>query len=129
MKVDQSCGRTGLVDIDPHSLHESTHVFQYCPLDPDVDRIRLAVIEPSMERKAPVHCKLRRVTFARKLKYEALSYMWGDESKKKGTVVDGKEFLIGVLLLGALQDLRDIVNEKAFGLMRSVSISEIFRKG
>lgn len=46
--------------------------------------------------------------------YEALTYMWGDESKKRGIMVDGKEFLAGVLLLGALQDLQDTVSERVF---------------
>lgn len=106
MKANQSRGRDGPTDNNTCSVDELTQVFEYSPLDSNVDGIRLIVIEPNENCEAVVRCELRHVTFGERPKYEALSYMWGDESRKRAIIVDGKEFLVGLLLLGALQDLR-----------------------
>lgn len=83
MRANQTCGQTGLVDVDPHFLNESTHAFQHSSLDPDVHGIRLVVIEPSIEREAPVYCKLRYVIFAQKPMSMKLSHTCGAMSRRR----------------------------------------------
>jgi hypothetical protein len=80
--------------------------FQYRPLDPTVNSTSLIAFEPVEDENDTVRCKLIHVTFGETPKYEALSYTWGDEKIKEIIFVDGKEFLVGQNLWGALRVLR-----------------------
>src|ERR1700721_2143572 len=83
------------LDVNVPLLRKSTLDFQYQPLDPSVDCTRILEFEPAEDTDDTPHCKLIHVTFAEKPKYEALSYMWGDQTVKGAIFVDGKEFLVG----------------------------------
>jgi len=91
-------------------------VFTYQPLDPDpdADSIRLVLIEPSSSRDDPLSCKLIHVKFAEKRRYEALSYMWGDEAVKEKILLDGAEFWVGQNLGDALHFLRSSLHQGPF---------------
>lgn len=111
MTVHQSHHRPGLgQDQDSNIIiplnKEDTAKFQYEALDPSVDCTRLLEFVPSEDANDTLRCALIHVTFREKPKYEALSYMWGDETLKRKIIVNGKVFLVGQNLWDALHFLR-----------------------
>ncbi|KAK0643168.1 heterokaryon incompatibility protein-domain-containing protein [Cercophora newfieldiana] len=80
--------------------------FVYSPLDTSRDCTRLVAIEPSQNVTSPLRCRLTHVNFSDRPRYQALSYMWGDESIKRPIFVDGKSFYVGKNLFDALHFLR-----------------------
>lgn len=84
----------------------------YSPLDPNVDSIRLVVLEPAEDQSSPISCRVRHATFREKPKYEALSYTWGDDLHDHTIFIDGKMFMVGPNLLGALKHLRKSDEER-----------------
>jgi len=117
MAANQSRRRLGpdqASDIDVTLLAKSRVKFQYQPLDPSVDYTRLVEFKPAEDANDAPRCKLVHVTFGERPKYEALSYIWGDETEKKNIFVDGKEFLVGQNLWDALQYLRKRVNGQRY---------------
>jgi len=79
--------------------------FVYSPLDPSKDCIRLLSVEASRNVTA-LQCRLTHVNFSDRPRYQALSYMWGDESEKKLILVDGKKFYVTRNLYDAIHFLR-----------------------
>jgi hypothetical protein len=112
MDANQSRRRAGSVDTAKVSnialplLGESTLDFQYQPLDSLVDCTRVIEIEPAEDANDIPRCKLIHVTFGEKPKYEALSYMWGDQTLREQIFVDGKRFFVAQNLWYALHYLR-----------------------
>jgi hypothetical protein len=51
--------------------------FQYQPLDPDINTIRIVTLEPG-DFETPMHCTLQHADLDTHTQYEALSYVWGD---------------------------------------------------
>jgi hypothetical protein len=94
------------VDDDALDPRES---FSYSPLDPNVDCIRLVIIEAAKPHSNMISCRLQHVTFAQKPKYEALSYTWGDQLVEGRILLDGKLFEVGRNLMHALGYLQDPV--------------------
>jgi hypothetical protein len=86
--------------------------FHYSPLDPNVDGIRLVILEPSPEHFSTIKCRLRHVTFRERPKYEALSYTWGDQATQGEISIQGQVFRVGLNLLEALRFLRDPEKER-----------------
>jgi len=80
--------------------------FQYEPLDPKVDSIRVVIVEPTQNANDIISCTLKHVTFGEKPKYEALSYTWGDASKRETILLNGQEVSVGINLWRALGALR-----------------------
>ncbi|KAH8783445.1 HET domain protein, partial [Diaporthe sp. PMI_573] len=76
------------------------------PLLEKVDSIRLVTVEPELSENGLTSCQLKTTAFARRPKYEALSYRWGDESTKKPILVNGIEMAVTTNLWAALQHFR-----------------------
>lgn len=55
----------------------------YCPLSINKNEIRILIIEPATSPIDPIHCDLGRVSLDGGPDYVALSYRWGDKSKKE----------------------------------------------
>ena len=81
---------------------------------PESDSIRLIVLEPSSDLEAPVHCSLIQTTL---LKYSneivdhyiALSYVWGDATKRAVITIEPRqqELEVTASLECALRHMRD----------------------
>ncbi|KAI0545380.1 heterokaryon incompatibility protein-domain-containing protein [Xylaria curta] len=84
------------------------NLYQYPALPLDSSAIRLVLLLPSPERHYDIICRLCSTTLDRSDsdKYEALSYVWGDPSKKKAITVDNKSFPATENLESALRNLR-----------------------
>jgi len=77
----------------------------YEPLDAAQDCTRLVRIEPA-HNEAPIRCQLVPVKFSERPRYEALSYMWGDDSAKHPIFINGKSFAVAKNLFDGLHFLR-----------------------
>jgi hypothetical protein len=71
-----------------------------------VDGIRLVILEPSIDWRDLVQCRLVHVTFGQMPKYEALPYTWGSEDSQNAILLDGKTFSVRDSLWEALIRLR-----------------------
>ncbi|KAH6648209.1 heterokaryon incompatibility protein-domain-containing protein, partial [Truncatella angustata] len=78
----------------------------YQELKADVDSTRLLTIEPAESQDEPIICRLDNIEFCEKPKYEALSYMWGNEYNQSSIMVNGCNVLVRQNLLDALRYLR-----------------------
>jgi hypothetical protein len=93
---------------DPGRNAISMANYRYQPL-PHEDSIRILVLHPSSSETDPITCTIRHTRLSdASLKYEALSYTWGDITQKQAIHVDesGLELLIGRNCHDALRDLR-----------------------
>lgn len=68
--------------------------------------IRLLVLEPSPDPEAPVFCTLQHWPLSDAPRYEALSYVWGDEGSMGTIIIDDGLFLVRPNLDSALKQLR-----------------------
>ena len=84
----------------------SVSPFPYILLSQDVDSIRLIKIHPVIDNAEGLVCELVHAAFRDKPKFEALSYMWGDESAKETILLNGTQFNVGRNLWDALHYLR-----------------------
>ena len=110
MDANQSRPRVALDQASESKLALPSEVgvgFRYQPLDASLDCMRLVEIEPSDDPYQIPICSLVHVAFGKKPKYEALSYMWGDESCKKKIRLNGQVFYVGQNLWDALRFLRN----------------------
>jgi Heterokaryon incompatibility protein (HET) len=87
--------------------------YEYGPLDPRSNEIRLLKIERSLRSKAPILCHLQVVSLddASLPEYAALSYCWGDGSADKPIDCDGATIWITEDLLDALRSLRKLTRK------------------
>ncbi|KAM0282838.1 hypothetical protein ACHAQH_002842 [Verticillium albo-atrum] len=69
--------------------------------------IRLLTIKPSSKRTDKIVCELRTVAFDEKVRYRALSYVWGDPDETGDVIVNGKRAEFTLNLTGALRQLRE----------------------
>lgn len=107
MAANQSRRRTDLgIALTNEGEYVPSKAFAYRPLDPDVDYTRLLRIDPAPDDNDPLICKLIDVNFKDSPKYEALSYMWGDDTDKARICLDGADFYIGKNLWDALHYMR-----------------------
>ncbi|ROW13090.1 hypothetical protein VPNG_05918 [Cytospora leucostoma] len=79
--------------------------YTYTRFESPRDQIRLLTIRPGNWLE-PIECSLGIDCLDNKPEYEALSYVWGDESKRVPITVDGKSFEITQNLFLALRRLR-----------------------
>ncbi|CCD49862.1 hypothetical protein BofuT4_P095700.1 [Botrytis cinerea T4] len=71
-----------------------TMYFTYEPLNPDSDSesLRLITIESSLNENDALTCKLVSTKFAERPRFRAFSYMWGDDTANKTTMLNRAEF-------------------------------------
>jgi len=84
---------------------ESSGLFQYEPLHPKVDSIRLLEVAPK-DNEETLSCKLIHVPFRNTPVYEALSYRWGSPDVTSTILLNGTPFKIRQNLHDALLGLR-----------------------
>lgn len=84
--------------------------YGYSPLLPGPDSIRLLLLRPAEDDTAPIECVLLdyslEESFGEPIKYDALSYVWGDPKKTRPICVDGYDFNVTENLHAALHRLR-----------------------
>lgn len=68
--------------------------------------IRLVVLEPASDDHATIHCSLKVVSLDDEPLYEAMSYVWGDESCTSLIMLNRNEFQVTLGLQSALRHLR-----------------------
>ncbi|OBT75095.1 hypothetical protein VF21_06487 [Pseudogymnoascus sp. 05NY08] len=99
--VSRPVSETSAASSEPH-----VEAFKYSALQLDKDCTRLVCIEPAGKDDDPISCTLIDAAFGDRPKYQALSYMWGDEADKLKILVNGAEFHVTHNLFDALQFLR-----------------------
>lgn len=77
----------------------------YTKLDSSTDSIRILVLEPRSHSNRII-CSLEVVGLDSPPQFEALSYVWGDESKRKNILVNGTTISVTENLEAALRHLR-----------------------
>ncbi|KAL9615845.1 MAG: hypothetical protein Q9160_009213 [Pyrenula sp. 1 TL-2023] len=87
------------------SLFEDAHLFGYSPLDITKQEIRLLRIVKILNDR--VECVLEHASGETLLRrpYYALSYCWGDQTRRKSISVNGKKLEVGPNLFEALKAL------------------------
>lgn len=78
----------------------------YKPLSQDRDCTRFVRIRPAENDDEIIACELTEIAFGESPSFEALSYMWGDESVKETIMVNNIKFSVGKNLWDALRYLR-----------------------
>ncbi|MCJ1398988.1 hypothetical protein MMC11_002190 [Xylographa trunciseda] len=81
-------------------------IYSQYPLNPADHEIRLVSLHPGRNAE-PIVCELNKVSLDNCPKYEALSYVWGENTSDRRISVDGHEVFIGISLWDALRYLRD----------------------
>ncbi len=119
MDANQARRRTDLDSVSAHepaSTSQASKAFVYQSLDPnrDADSIRLVLIQPHTNDDDLLSCNLNHVKFAEKPRYNALSYMWGDEAVKVDILLEGALFQVGQNLWDALDYLRSSGTQMPF---------------
>jgi hypothetical protein len=85
-----------------------TSAFEYPPLDPSDPRaFRVLKLLPSSNEKDPIRCELRNRTLDENIKYEALSYAWGQVAPSCPVIIND-EAVVNVTesCVDALRSLR-----------------------
>ncbi|KAF8847706.1 HET-domain-containing protein [Acephala macrosclerotiorum] len=78
----------------------------YSSLASEKSEIRLLTIQPSLISSSPLRCRLRQVPLTDSARYQALSYVWGDQATKYLITINGENFEVGMNLNSALRRLR-----------------------
>ncbi|KAH7007904.1 uncharacterized protein B0I36DRAFT_343244 [Microdochium trichocladiopsis] len=87
-------------------LLPNTSLFNYTALKEAENCIRLVRINPVSNDDDLVRCYLRNITFGERPQYEALSYMWGDDTVKQHILLNDATFDVSANLSDALHWLR-----------------------
>jgi hypothetical protein len=108
---ESSEAETPLFDESDDSEYRTTFrtTFEYMPLEPSSNSIRLVGLQPSLNEgdyDSEIVCRITHTTFGAKPVYEALSYTWGDETIKRNINLDGCVFAVSNNLHEALSHLR-----------------------
>jgi len=103
-----------------HQIHHTTKIYQtpftmdaykYEPLDPTGTEIRLIKLEPSQQFSAQIRCSIFRARLEDAPTYNALSYVWGDQSNPICIKLNGCLFPVGINLYLALRRLRSLAKD------------------
>lgn len=86
--------------------------FKYSALQQDQDCTRLVRVEPAEKDDDPISCTIVNVAFGDRPEYQALSYMWGDDTDKVKILLNGAEFRVTQNLFDALQFLRRVTDRR-----------------
>jgi hypothetical protein len=85
---------------------------QYRPLDVSRNEIRVVRLAPSRYPMAKAFCSFIHLSLDDNIRFEALSYTWGDANLKRSISLDGREFVVTRNLDIALRHLRYIQDER-----------------
>ncbi|OCK75956.1 HET-domain-containing protein, partial [Lepidopterella palustris CBS 459.81] len=77
----------------------------YTPLDPTRSEIRLLELLHPTTGTNPIRCRIHTVSLKDILRYNAVSYVWGDRSNPLKITVDDSEVLVTQNLFYALKSL------------------------
>lgn len=90
--------------------------YQYSPLPPGPNNVRLLRILPARGNNAPIRCRLFDYSLSDQRKgghlYEALSYVWGITDKSQTIFIDDQYLAVTANLHEALLHLRDTAIER-----------------
>jgi hypothetical protein len=100
-------------------LTNRTVRYAYKTLEPS--SIRLISLDPG-QSSDPLSCRIRHVNLSSSPNYEAISYVWGDESNKAIIFCDGVEMQITQNLAAALRRFRSSMDDSAGRLLWTDSI-------
>ena len=89
---------------DPMAWRRRPEAYPYEALMPQM--IRLIDLAPSRAKENEVACSLYQRPLEQNLTYEALSYVWGDTTKTRQIIVNGRPFQATENLEKALRQLR-----------------------
>ncbi|KAF4637235.1 hypothetical protein G7Y89_g851 [Cudoniella acicularis] len=89
-----------------NSFNGNARKYQYNPLDPSRDSIRLLRLKSDENSNAPINCTLFHTTLSEAPRYVALSYTWGDRSGSRQILIGGEVISVTPNLKHALQRLR-----------------------
>lgn len=64
------------------------------PLHPERNEIRLLTILPSTKAESIIRCSLESVSLDNRPEFEAISYVWGDASKKTDIIINDILFYV-----------------------------------
>jgi len=96
-------------------FHAMSH-YQYPPLSPGSDSIRLLRLMPDKDEKAPIQCELFEYSLQESRNethlYEALSYVWGSPETPESISIDKHNLPVTANLHAALSRLRDCSFER-----------------
>ena len=81
--------------------------YSYSPLSSSDLVIRLVNLLPALNKNEEIHCEISVVSRGDRHHYEALSYTWGDSSKKKLICLNNRPFEVTQNLEIALRALRN----------------------
>ena len=74
------------------NVENSSGDYKYEPLDTSEEtRIRLLSLEPGVDPNE-IHCSIAAVPLDGQTAFDALSYVWGDNSKPKHVYVSGRDY-------------------------------------
>ena len=108
-RVDQDSYKT-------HSNNPPPGLFQYEPLDPAKNELRVIEILPisssSISNSWDVECRLAKVLLDDNPAYEALSYCWGTQNERRHISLNGHDFEVSLNLEQALICLRSSTPRK-----------------
>ncbi|OCK73481.1 HET-domain-containing protein, partial [Lepidopterella palustris CBS 459.81] len=79
--------------------------YEYHPLDLSMDEIRLLTLHPG-KNGDKISCTISHHNLKDNLKYEALSYTWGDNENPQSITINGYPFRVRANLETALRHLR-----------------------
>lgn len=94
--------------VDSHTVES----FQYHPLDPSKNEIRLLRISPALNSDGPIRCHLFHTSLDTAPPYQALSYAWGDKSTSHGILINQGSVNVTLNLKNALLRLRPKAGEE-----------------
>jgi hypothetical protein len=91
-------------------MSRSVSLYRYQALLPGLESIRLLRLLPHKDENALIQCQLFNYSLGeldgRPHPYDALSYVWGDESKPQSISIDGYDLPVTIQLYLALLRLR-----------------------
>ncbi|GKT51448.1 heterokaryon incompatibility protein 6, OR allele [Colletotrichum spaethianum] len=106
MSANESRRRDGPSSQQKDDILATLIPFEYQKLDEEVDSTRFIQIESAESEIAPLVCSLTNIPFGELPKFEALSYMWGDEKDQITIKLNDGLFNIRRNLFDALVYLR-----------------------
>ncbi|KAL4896928.1 heterokaryon incompatibility protein-domain-containing protein [Aspergillus ambiguus] len=92
-------------------------LYQYSPLPPGPNNIRMLCLLPDPNNDAPIRCRLFDYSLSEERRgghlYEALSYVWGGTDNPQTIFIDDQYLTVTANLREALLHLRDSMIERA----------------